>query len=57
LTNRGRQLIDAALQDHLEAKPRSSTGIDSTDAESCIDLLWTLTGRLRDWRLAQTATD
>jgi hypothetical protein len=38
-------------------KQRSSTASNSTDAEPCIDLLWTLTGRLRDWTLGQTATD
>lgn len=59
LTNRGRHLIDAALQDHLEAETALIDGIDSTDAEPCIDLLWTLADRLRDWAPApaQGATD
>ena len=57
LTNRGRRLIDAALQDHLEAETAVIDGIDSTDAEPCIDLLWTLVDHLRNWTHAQNATD
>ena len=57
LTNRGRRLIDAALQDHLEAETAVIDGIDSTDAEPCIDLLWTLVDNLRNWTHAQNATD
>jgi DNA-binding MarR family transcriptional regulator len=57
LTNRGRHLIDAALQDHLEAETVLTDGIDPADIEPCIDVLWTLVDRLRNWTLAQTATD
>jgi DNA-binding MarR family transcriptional regulator len=57
LTNRGRHLIDAALRDHLEAETALIDGIDSTEAEPCIDVLWTLADRMRNWALAQAATD
>lgn len=57
LTNHGRRLIDAALEDHLEAETAVIDGIDPTDAEPCIDLLWTLVDHLRNWAHAQNATD
>jgi DNA-binding MarR family transcriptional regulator len=51
LTDRGRHLIDAALDDHLEAE---TALIDAIDAEPCIEVLWTLADRLRNWALAKS---
>jgi DNA-binding MarR family transcriptional regulator len=49
LTTRGRHLIDAALKDHLEAETALVAGIAPADGDRCIDVLWTLADRLRDW--------
>lgn len=57
LTNSARRLIDIALKDHLQAETTLVDGIDSTQTELSIDLLWDLADRLRNWTLAQTATD
>ena len=54
LTGQGRRLIDVALRDHLEAETSMIDGIDATDAQPCIDLLWTLADRLHHWAPAQT---
>lgn len=54
LTNRGRHLIDAALQDHLEAETALIEGINPTSAKPCIDVLWTIADRLQNWVHAQT---
>jgi len=55
LTDRGRSLIDAALEDHLETETALVDGIDSTEAAPCIEVLWTLADRLRNWMPAQAA--
>lgn len=49
LTGNGRRLIDVALQDHLAAEATFLQGLDPADTGLVIDLLWTLTDRLRAW--------
>ena len=50
LSDRGRHLIDAALDDHLGAETALT---DAIDAEPCVEVLWTLADRLRDWAVAK----
>ena len=57
LTDRGRRLIDVALEDHLQAETTLVDGIDSTETELFIEMLWDLADRLRNWSPTPTGTD
>jgi DNA-binding MarR family transcriptional regulator len=56
LTTSGRHLIDAALTDHLAAETALIDGIPQGNAERCIEVLWILADRLRDWTSEHTTS-
>ncbi|MPZ53326.1 MAG: hypothetical protein GEU79_11460 [Acidimicrobiia bacterium] len=54
MTDRGRHLVNAALQDHLEAETTLIEGIAPASSGPCIDLLWALVDRIPDWVVEQS---